>query len=109
MNTDLSAKATTLACAGVARVVFLWNPAEPDTQGSAGLSVDADGLHPIQMSELATSLASFSRSIAYALAERIGRQPDEAWQYALAQMDAPDHETRTRTMSAPAPVDGGGS
>ena len=109
MNTDLSAKATVLACSGVARVVFLWDPGDPVDRkmGAAGLSVDAEGLSPMQMIELATSLAAFSRSLAHATAERTGTKPDIAWEYALQMMDAPDHETRTRTMTAP--VAGGGS
>lgn len=108
MNTDLSAKATNLACTGVvARVVFLWNPAEPDQMGSAGLSVDADGLSPKQMMELSTSLAAFSRSIAHAVAERTGTKPELAWQFALHMMDAPDHETRTRTSTVKSVAGGG--
>ena len=109
MNTDLSAKATVLACSGVAQVVFLWDPGDPAAGklGGAGLSGDADGLSPIQMVELATSLAAFARSIAHASAAHVDVDADEAWKYALHMMDAPHQETRTRSMTVP--VGGGGS
>lgn len=111
MKPDLSANATKLACAGAARVVFLWNPgvAATEKMGEAGLSVDADGLSPIQMLELSTSLAAFSRAIAHATATRCGIDPDNAWKLALSQMDGPDRECSTRTMSVPVPAVGGGS